>query len=403
MKKVVLAYSGGLDTSCCIPWLKNKGFEVVCFSANLGSEFSPSDLKKRALKSGIRKIYIKDLRKEFADQYVLPCLKAGACYEGKYLLSTALGRPLIAKYLVDVAKGENAGFVAHGCTAKGNDQVRFEVSINILNPKLKIIAPLREWNLNSRQEEIKYAKYHKIPVKISKNKSYSIDKNIWGVSVEAGLLEDLGKEPPLNSYITVKPVKKALNKEVYVDIEFRKGVPIKLNGKKMDLVNLIEKLNRTGASCGIGRTDLIEDRVVGIKSREIYEAPAAWILYTAHRELENMTLDRETFYFKELVSLKYAQLIYQGLGASKLKQAFDSFVDETQKCVSGNISLKLYKGNIIIVKRNSPFSLYKKKLATYGKDDEFDRDAAQGFIKLWGMPYRKLDCCKMQQSHDYSD
>lgn len=388
MNKVVLAYSGGLDTTCCIKWLQDKGFEVVCFSADLGSEFSPQDLRKRAIKGGVSKIYIKDLKEEFAKEYILPALGASAIYEGKYLLSTALGRPLIAKHLVGIAKCEKAGFVAHGCTAKGNDQVRLEVSIDMLNPKLKVIAPLREWELTSREQEIKYAKENKLPIRITKEKPYSIDKNIWGAALEGGSLEDLDKEPPGNSYYFFKPPREIPDKETYLEIGFQKGVPIKLNGEKFDLVDLIERLNKVGAGCGVGRTDLIEDRVVGIKSREIYEAPGAWILHTAHKELESLVLDRETLYFKESVSLKYAQLIYQGLWFSSFKKSLDGFVQNTQNAVTGNIGLKLYKGNIIIAKRFSPNSLYKKELATYGEGDKFDRKLAEGFIKLWAAPYK---------------
>lgn len=388
MKKVILAYSGGLDTSCCIQWLKDKGFDVICFSANLGSEFSPADLKKRAIKTGASKIYIKYLQKEFAYDYVLPALKANAIYEGKYVLSTSLGRPLIAKYLVEVAKKEKANFVAHGCTGKGNDQVRLEITTAILAPHIKTIAPLREWELTSREAEIEYAKEHSIPIKATKEKVYSIDKNIWGVSVEGGVLEDLSTKPPANSYYFVKSPQAALHKEVFVEITFKEGVPVAVNGKAIDLVNIINKLNVVGAACGVGRTDAIEDRVIGIKSREIYEAPAAWILYTAHKELEALTLDRETLFFKELVALKYAQLVYQGLWFTKLKKSIDAFVSETQKNVTGTIGLKLYKGNILIAERSSPNSLYKKEFATYGESDKFDRTLAEGFIKLWGMPYK---------------
>ncbi|MFH1768392.1 MAG: argininosuccinate synthase [Candidatus Omnitrophota bacterium] len=389
MSKVILAYSGGLDTSCCIQWLKDKGYKVICFSANLGSEFSPRQLRKKALKSGVDKIYIKDLRQEFARDYILPALKAGACYEGKYLLSTALGRPLIAKHLVEIARREKTSVVAHGCTAKGNDQVRFEVSIRIINPRVKVIAPLREWDLTSREEEIAYARRHKLPVKTAKKNLYSIDQNIWGVSIEAGLLEDITKPPPSNSYFSLKSLKETSEKEVYLEIEFERGVPVKLNSKKIGMVPLIESLNRAGAACGVGRTDLIEDRCVGIKSREVYEAPAAWILYTAHRELENLALDRETLYFKELVALRYSHLVYQGLVFSRLKRSLDAFVEETQKVVSGSVGLKLYKGNITVVRRHSYNSLYKKNLATYGGGDTFDRGFAEGFIKLWGLPYVK--------------
>jgi len=389
MKKVVLAYSGGLDTSCCIQWLKDRGFDVVCFSANLGSEFSPADLKKRAIKSGASKIYIKDLRQEFAKDYILKWLKADALYEGKYVLSTSLGRPLIARHLVEIAKKEKAEFVAHGCTGKGNDQVRFEATCAILAPGVKTIAPLREWELSSREEEIEYAKKHNIPITATKEKLYSIDKNIWGVSVEGGVLEDLTNEPPQNSYYFVKPLNKTLNKEVYVEIDFDCGVPVKLNGKTFEPVNLIEKLNKIGAAAGVGRSDCIEDRVVGIKSREIYEAPAAWILYTAHKELEAVTLDKETIAFKEIVGQKYSQLVYQGLWFTGLRQAFDAFIDETQKYVTGKIVLKLYKGNIIVAKRISKNSLYKKAFATYGEGDKFDRTMAEGFIKILAMQYQR--------------
>ena len=386
-KKLVLAYSGGLDTSCCLKWLKDKGFEVVCFSADLGSEFSPAELRKKIAKSKNVKICIKDLKKEFADDYILPALKAGALYQNKYLLNTALGRPLIAKYLVEVAKKEGASFVSHGCTAKGNDQVRIEVGVKALNPKLKIVAPLREWDLTSRESEIAYAKKHKIPISVTKKKIYSIDQNIWGSSIEAGILEDLNNEPTEDAFVLTQSLSKAPLEPQLVTIEFKNGKPIKLNNKALDLVALIGKLNKIGGKHCIGRTDLVEDRVIGIKSREIYEAPAAWILYTAHKELENLVLDKETLYFKELVSLKYSQLVYQGLWFSTLKQSLDNFVDGTQSKVSGKITLKLCKGNIIISKRNSPFSLYKQELATYGKGDKFNRDWAQGFINIWSQPF----------------
>ncbi|MBN2120421.1 MAG: argininosuccinate synthase [Candidatus Omnitrophica bacterium] len=387
MKKVVLAYSGGLDTSCCLSWLKDRGFEVVCFSANLGSEFSPSDLKKRALKSGASKIYIKDLRKEFADDYILPCLKAQAVYQGKYVLSTALGRPLIAKHLVDVARKEKSSYIAHGCSAKGNDQVRFEVSSKILNPELNIIAPLREWSLSSRESEIDYAKKKKIPIKTTRIKPYSIDQNIWGVSIEAGRLEDLDNEPKEDVFSLTRSLDKAPGKPQYITIGFNKGKPVSLDSKPFDLVTLIEVLNKIGGKHSIGRTDLIEDRTVGIKSREVYEAPAAWILYAAHRELESLVLDKKTLYFKELLSLEYAQLVYQGLWFSPLKKALDSLVDMTQQKLSGKITLKLCKANIIVAKRSSPNSLYKKELATYGEKDKFDRNLAKGFIDVFSMPY----------------
>lgn len=386
-KKVVLAYSGGLDTSCCLAWLLEKGFEVICFSANLDSEFSPQELKSRAIKSKASKIYIKDLRAEFAKEYILPSLKAAAIYQGKYLLSTALGRPLIAKYLVEVAEKEKAGYVAHGCSAKGNDQVRLEAAIKALNPKLQVIAPLREWSLTSRDSEVKYAQNKKIPIKATKEKIYSIDKNIWGVSIEAGILEDLDQEPKESAFILTSNLEKTPNKAQYIDIEFKEAKPIKLNGQSLDLVSLIGKLNQIGAKHGIGRTDLIEDRTVGIKSREVYEAPAAWILHQALRELENLTLDKATLRFKELVCAEYSRLVYQGLWFCRLREALDSFTGFTASRVSGKIKLKLYKGNIIIAKRSSNFSLYKKKLATYGDKDEFNKQWAEGFINIWSMPF----------------
>jgi argininosuccinate synthase len=388
-KKVVLAYSGGLDTSCCVAWLRERGYEVVCFSANLGSEFSPAELRKKAKQSGISNIYIKDLRKEFARDYIIPSLLAGAVYQEKYLLSTALGRPLIAKYLVEVAENEGAAFVAHGCTAKGNDQVRLDVGVKSLNSRLKIIAPLREWALTSRDSEIEYAKKNKIPIEATSEKIYSIDKNIWGVSIEAGILEDLNNEPKEDPYIFTQSLEKAPNKPEYVCITFNKGKPVALNGKKLEFISLIEALNAIGGKHCIGRTDLIEDRMIGIKSREVYEAPAAWILHTAHRELEALTLDKEALYFKDIVSLKYAQLVYQGLWFTPLKNSLDAFVRETQKFVSGEITLKLYKGNCLIAKRFSKNALYKKTLATYGENDSFNREWSQGFINIWSMPFVK--------------
>jgi len=388
-EKLVLAYSGGLDTSCCLEWLKDKGFKVICFSADLGSEFSPAQLKKKVAKSGGVKLHIKDLKKEFAEEYILPSLKAGALYQGKYLLNTALGRPLIAKYLVEVAKKEKAAYVAHGCTGKGNDQVRLEMAVKALNPKLKILAPLREWELTSRESEIAYAKKKKIPISSTNKKIYSIDMNIWGVSIEAGILENLNNEPKEDAFILTRSLKKAPSKPQYLTIEFKKGKPVKLNNKVIDLVTLIERLNKIGGKHSIGRTDLVEDRLVGIKSREVYEAPAAWILYTAHKELESLVLDRETLYFKEAVSLKYSQLVYQGLWFSTLKKSLDNFIAETQGVVSGKITLKLCKGNIIIAKRSSPFSLYHEELATYGKKDKFNRTWAEGFINIWSQPFIK--------------
>lgn len=387
LKKIVLAYSGGLDTSCCLRWLQDKGFDVICFSAGLGSEFSPGSLKVMAGKSGVSKIYVKDLREEFAEEYILPALKANAVYQGKYVLSTALGRPLIAKHLVDIASKEGASAVAHGCTAKGNDQVRLEVAVKILNPKLEIIAPLREWELTSRDSEISYAKSKKLPIKATSEKIYSIDKNIWGVSIEAGILENLENEPKEDAFILTQSLERAPDKPQLITIEFDKGRPVKLNNKSLGLVDLIEKLNKIGGKHCIGRSDAVEDRTVGIKSREIYEAPAGWILHAAHNELEKVVLDKEVINFKDAVSLKYSQLVYQGLWFSSLKKDLDAFIDSTQTNVTGKISLKLYKGNIIVSGRSSRYSKYKENLATYGKKDTFERSWAEGFINIWGMPY----------------
>jgi argininosuccinate synthase len=390
MKKIILAYSGGLDTSCCIRWLKDRGYDVVAFLADLGQEKDFSVLKKRALQSGASKVYIRDLKDEFIEDYILPALKANALYESKYLLATALSRPLIAKNLVDIAHTEKAGFVAHGCTGKGNDQVRIELGVNMLDPELEIIAPLRLWELKSRDDEIKYALKNNIPIDVRKGQPYSIDKNLWGVSVECGVLEDPGKEPPQDAFQVTHPPEETPDEPRYIDIYFKAGSPWKINKRSYSPGKLIERLNKIGSLYGIGRTDLIEDRLVGIKSREIYEAPAAWILHSAHKELESLVLDRELLHFKELVGLKYAQLIYYGLAFSPLKKALDKFVDSTQERVTGTVTLKLFKGSLIPTRRRSPYSLYKKKLATYGPQDEFDQRLAEGFIKIWSMPYGKV-------------
>ncbi|MFA4984077.1 MAG: argininosuccinate synthase [Candidatus Omnitrophota bacterium] len=393
MKKVVLAYSGGLDTSCAVRWLQEQGYDVICFVADLGQGLGKGEdfkqIEERALAAGASKVYVKDLQAEFVDDFVLPALKANAIYEGKYLLATALGRPLIAKCLVDIAHREKATAVAHGCTGKGNDQVRFEVSIGILDPRLEIIAPVREWEFKSREDEIEYARIYNIPVDVTKKKPYSIDRNLWGISIEAGILEDLKQEPPEDAYMITRSPTAISSYPKYLEISFEKGLPHKLDGKAYNPKNLIMHLNEVGGFYGVGRSDLVENRLVGIKSREIYEAPAATILYAAHKELESLVLDRELAHFKELVSLKYSELVYYGLWHSPLKKALDSFVEETQKRVSGVIRLKLFKGNCTAVGRTSAHSLYKKELSTYGKEDKFDQKLAEGFIRLWGLPYQK--------------
>jgi argininosuccinate synthase len=388
-KKVVLAYSGGLDTSVAVSWLADKGYDVIAYMADVGQGGDYDKLKKRALTAGASKVIIEDLKEEFAKDFVFMSLKAGAVYESKYLLATALSRPIIAKGLVKAAKKENADSVAHGCTGKGNDQVRFEVTVMALAPELKIIAPLREWHMYSREEEIEYAKENNIQIDTTKKSPYSLDKNIWGMSIECGILEDPWNEPPEDAYQMSIDPNKASSKPTYVEIEFEKGVPVKLNGKKHNPVDLILKLNEAGGRNGIGRTDLVENRLVGIKSREIYEAPGAWILYHAHKDMESLVLDRELLHFKETIALKYAELVYYGLWFTPLKKALDAFINSTQKQVTGVAKVKLLKGVASVVSRKSPHSLYSKEMATYDKGDKFDRSVAEGFIKVWGMPYKK--------------
>ena len=393
MKKVVLAYSGGLDTSCIVRWLREREYEVICFVADLGQGLGEGEdlkaIENRALSAGASKVYIKDLQDEFVEDFVVPALKAGAIYEGKYLLATALGRPLIAKYLVQIAHKEEADAVAHGCTGKGNDQVRFEVTAGILDPNLEILAPVREWEFKSRDEEIEYANQYNIPIDVTKKKPYSIDRNIWGISIESGVLENLEQEPPEDCYLITKSPTHMSGYPKYIEIYFEKGVPKKIDGKAYKLKTLINHLNKLGGLFGVGRSDLVENRLVGIKSREIYEAPAATILHIAHKELESLVLDREMAHFKEMISLKYSELVYYGLWYSPLKEALDAFVNSTQKHVSGTIKLKLFKGSCVAVARKSPHSLYKKELSTYGKEDKFNQKLAEGFIRIWGMPYKR--------------
>jgi len=357
--------------------------------ADVGQGGSFERLRKRALSAGASRVLVQDLRKEFATDFVFPSLKAGAVYESKYLLATALSRPVIAKALAEAALKEKAGFVAHGCTGKGNDQVRFEVTVTALAPELKIIAPLREWNMLSRDEEIEYARNNGIDIDVTRKSPYSLDRNIWGISIECGALEDPWKEPPGDAYrMTVDP-KKAPAKPAYVEIGFEQGAPVRIDGKKYAPVELITRLNRLGGENGIGRTDLVENRLIGIKSREIYEAPGAWILHAAHKGLEELVLDRELLHFKSGISLKYAELIYYGLWFTPLRKALDAFIDETQRNVTGTVRVKLLKGALSVVGRKSPHSLYRKEMATYESGDKFDRSVAEGFIKVWGMPYRK--------------
>ncbi|MFH1868954.1 MAG: argininosuccinate synthase [Candidatus Omnitrophota bacterium] len=389
MKKIVLAYSGGLDTSVAIRWLQERGYSVVACLLDVGQQADLSKAKTKAIGIGASKVYIVDAKIEFAEDFIMPALKANAVYESNYFLATALSRPLIAKKLADIAKKEKADHVAHGCTGKGNDQVRIEVSLAVVAPHLKVIAPLRVWDFASREAEMRYAKMHNIPVEATKKSPYSLDRNLWGVSIECGILENPAVEPPADAYQITKDPCKVANKPLYVNIGFQKGVPKTINGKIYKLVELIKKLNKIGSDYGVGRSDMIENRLVGIKSREIYEAPAALMLITAHKELEALVLDRELLHFKQLVSLKYSELIYYGLWFSPLKESLDKFIDNTQKKVTGSVRLKLYKGSCVVAGRKSKFSLYKEELATYSEKDTFDHKSAEGFIKIWGLPYRK--------------
>ena len=387
MDKVVLAYSGGLDTSCCVKWIQDKyGLDVVCFSAFIGEVSDKAALRKRALATGASRIYIEDLKEEFANEYILPALWAHARYEGKYPLATSLGRPLIAKHLVKIAQKEKARYVAHGCTGKGNDQVRIEVGVNTLDPSLKIIAPLKEWDFKSREEEIEYALSENIPITATKKSLYSIDKNIWGVAIEAGVLENPWAELPEDAYLFTKGWRKNKGSRV-ITVDFEKGVPVKLNGKRMGLVELIDALNAIGGKFGVGRIDMIENRVIGIKSREVYEAPAAEILLKAHEELEDLILDREFLHFKRALSDKYADLVYYGLWFTPLKEALDNFFKTHQSLITGTVRFRLEAGKAVITGRKSPNSVYSEELATYSAKDAFDHKAANGFIKLWGLPY----------------
>ncbi len=388
-ERIAVAYSGGLDTSVIVKWLQEKyNAEIITVTGNLGQKKELIGVKEKALKTGAKKAYVQDLRKEFVEEYIYPALKAGALYEYSYPMATAIGRPLLAKSLVEVALKEGCTAVAHGCTGKGNDQVRFEVAVAALAPELKVLAPVREWEFKSREEEIAYCEKHGIPVSATKQNPYSIDENLWGTAIECGVLEDPMVEPPADAYQRTVPPNLAPDEPTSVMIEFKNGVPIGLNGKKMSGVQLIDRLNDIGGANGIGRLDLIENRLVGIKSREVYEAPAATILHFAHRELERLVLDKETSHFKAKLAADYADMIYNGLWFTPLRVAMDAFVNETQKVVSGFVKVKLYKGNLDIAGRTSPSSLYDTKLATYTDEDSFDHKASVGFIKIYGLPVK---------------
>ena len=392
IKKVVLAYSGGLDTSIIIPWLKEhyNNCEVIAVSGNVGQGDELDGLEEKALKTGASKLYVEDLKKEFVEDYIFPTLKAGAKYEGQYLLGTSFARPVIAKRIVEIAKAEGADAICHGCTGKGNDQVRFELTIKAFAPDMPIIAPWREWDIKSRDEEIDYAEAHHIPLRINRETNYSKDKNLWHLSHEGLDLEDPANEPqylkPGFLEMGIAP-EAAPDKPTYVTIGFEKGVPVSLDGQKMDGVTLIETLNQIGGANGVGIDDLVENRLVGMKSRGVYENPAGAILYRAHQVLETITLDRDTQHYKALVAEKYAELVYFGQWFTPLHAALDAFVETTQQTVTGEVKLKLYKGNIINAGVTSPYTLYSETIASFGDDHHaYNQKDSAGFINLFGLP-----------------
>lgn len=393
IKKVVLAYSGGLDTSIIIPWLKENynNCEVIAVSGDVGQGTELEGLEEKAIKTGASKLYIEDLNKEFVEDFVFPTVKAGAVYEGDYLLGTSFARPVIAKRIVEIAKAEGADAICHGCTGKGNDQVRFELTIKAFAPEMAIIAPWREWDIKSREEEIEYAEKHNIPLKINRETNYSKDKNLWHLSHEGLDLEDPANEPQYNKpgflEMGVSP-EMAPDKPTYVTISFEKGVPVALDGVKTEGVELIRKLNELGGANGIGLADLVENRLVGMKSRGVYETPGGTILYRAHQVLETLCLDRDTQHYKALVAEKFAELVYFGQWFTPLREALSAFVDSTQQTVTGDVKLKLYKGNIINAGVTSPYSLYSEEIATFDEDHVYDQTDSAGFINLFGLPIK---------------
>ncbi len=387
VKKVVLAYSGGLDTSVIVPWLKeNYGCEVVCFTADVGQVEELDGLEEKAIRSGASALIVHDMREEFVEEYIFPVMRAGAVYERKYLLGTSMARPLIAKHQVEVAHEVGADAVAHGATGKGNDQVRFELTFTALDPRLKVIAPWREWDIRSREDAIAYANAHNVPVTATTKSIFSRDRNLWHLSHEGGPLENPWLEPPESMYLLSAAPENTPDEPEYVEIEFESGLPLSVNGEKLSPARLVEKLNAIGGAYGIGRVDMVEGRLVGMKSHGVYETPGGTILLAAHRELESLVLDRETIQFKDMLALKYAEVVYNGMWFTPLREAMDAFVDSTQGPVTGAVRLKLYKGNIIPVGRQSPFSLYREDFATFGQEDVYDQSDAEGFIHLYGLP-----------------
>jgi argininosuccinate synthase len=389
VNKVVLAYSGGLDTSVILPWLiENYGCEVICYTADVGQGAELGGLEEKAFACGASKIIIEDLQEQFASDYLFPYIRSGAVYEGKYLLGTSVARPLIAKRQAEIALQEGADAVAHGCTGKGNDQVRFELTFMAVGPNLKVIAPWREWSITSREDALDYAAAHNIPVTSTIKSIYSRDANLWHLSHEGGILENPWAEPEEEMYQMSNSPENAPDQAQTVEIEFVKGYPVALDGKKLSPMNIIKALNQIGGLHGIGRVDLVENRLVGMKSHGVYETPGGTILMAAHKELESITLDRDTAHYKELVSSRYAELVYNGLWFTPLKDALDAFIDKTQETVTGSVRLKLYKGNVISAGRQSPYSLYREDFATFGYASTYSHSDAQGFINLFGLPMK---------------
>jgi argininosuccinate synthase len=386
-EKLVLAYSGGLDTSVGIRWLKDQGYEVVALTIDLGEKKDLAAIQDRALRVGAEASYVVDGKVPFLRDFVWPSLQAGAVYEKEYPLATALGRPLIAALLVQIARREGAQGIAHGCTGKGNDQVRFDVTTAALAPELKVVAPVREWGMN-REDEIEYARVHGIEVPASVESPYSVDENLWGRSIEAGILEDPWEEPPADVFEWTAAPERCPDQPTYLELGFKEGLPVSLDGKPITAVELVERLNKLGGAHGVGRIDHLENRLIGIKSREIYEAPAAVLLLQAHQALEDITLPKDVSRFKEQVAAQWAQLVYDGLWFSPLREALYAFVAQTQRHVTGQVRMKLYRGSSQVVGRKAPEQLYRMELATYGRGDQFDQSAAAGFIKLFGMGVR---------------
>ena len=389
VEKVVLAYSGGLDTSVIVPWLKeNYGCEVICFTADVGQAEELDGLEEKALASGASQLIIHDMKEEFAEDFLFPLLRSSAVYERKYLLGTSVARPLIAKHLVDVAQEVGADAIAHGATGKGNDQVRFELTVMALDPRIRVIAPWREWDIRSREDALDYAEKYGIPVPNTKKSIYSRDRNLWHLSHEGGPLEETWVEPDEAMFLLTASPENAPDEPEYIELTFESGTPVKLNGEELSPAQLIAKLNSIGGHHGIGRADLVENRLVGMKSHGVYETPGGTILVEAHRELESLVLDKETLNYKDVIALKYAELVYNGMWFSPLREALDAFASATQGPVTGTVRLKLYKGNIIPVGRKSEFSLYREDFATFGQEDVYDQSDAEGFIHLYGLPLK---------------